>query len=140
MYGRNPITPLDLVHVLEVGRFSKEGADQSEQIKELHRSVQEQIIRHNEQHKEHADKHLSPYKGDSDDEPDWGSSLFQEGEDDADELEEEVVAQSNLFVLKDHDRIDESTNHENLGFDNLQIGCNWLHDVYTLACHRSCGF
>nr|GFB78912.1 hypothetical protein [Tanacetum cinerariifolium] len=41
----------------EVGRFSKEGADQSEQIKELHRSVQEQIIRHNEPYKEHADKH-----------------------------------------------------------------------------------
>ncbi|GKC83060.1 RNA-directed DNA polymerase [Tanacetum coccineum] len=96
----------------QVGRFSEEGADQSEQIKELHRSVQERIIRHNEQHKEHADKRhnqvlyqegdgpfrvlkkindnvykiefpchynvsatfnaadLSPYKGDSDDEPD----------------------------------------------------------------------
>ncbi|GKB42146.1 RNA-directed DNA polymerase [Tanacetum coccineum] len=121
------------------------GADQSEQIKELHRSVQEQIIRHNKQYKEHADKRrkqvlyregdlvwihlrkerfpagrfgklkprgdgpfrvlkkindnaykielpghynvsatfnvadLSPYKGDSDDEPDSWSSLFQEG-------------------------------------------------------------
>ncbi|GJV05059.1 RNA-directed DNA polymerase [Tanacetum coccineum] len=38
VYGRNPITPLDLVPVPEVGRFSEEGADQSEQIKELHRS------------------------------------------------------------------------------------------------------
>nr|GEX82687.1 hypothetical protein [Tanacetum cinerariifolium] len=36
MYGRNPITPLDFVPVPEVGRFSEEGADQSEQIKELH--------------------------------------------------------------------------------------------------------
>ncbi|GJU62754.1 RNA-directed DNA polymerase [Tanacetum coccineum] len=83
VYGRNPITLLDLVSVPEVG----EGADQSEQIKELHRSVQEHIIRHNKQYKEHADKRrkqdLSPYKGDSDDEPDSGSSLFQEGEDDA---------------------------------------------------------
>ncbi|GJY13689.1 hypothetical protein Tco_0382998 [Tanacetum coccineum] len=143
VYGRNPITPLDLVLVPEVGWFSKEGADQSEQIKELHRSVQEQIIWHNEQYKEHADNRrkqilyregdlvwihlrkehflagrfgklkprgdgpfrvlkkindnaykielpghynvsatfnvadLSPYKGDSDDEPDSGSSLFQ---------------------------------------------------------------
>ncbi|GJX75097.1 RNA-directed DNA polymerase [Tanacetum coccineum] len=77
----------------EVGRFSEEWADQSEQIKELHRSVQEQIIRHNKQYKEHADKRrkqvlyredLSPYKGDSDDETDSWSSLFQEGEDDAD--------------------------------------------------------
>ncbi|GJV25674.1 RNA-directed DNA polymerase, partial [Tanacetum coccineum] len=30
VYGRNPITPLDLVPVLEVGNFSEEGADQSE--------------------------------------------------------------------------------------------------------------
>ncbi|GKA31233.1 RNA-directed DNA polymerase [Tanacetum coccineum] len=156
VYGRNPITPLDLVPVPEVGRFSEEGADQSEQIKELHRSVQEQIIRHNEQYKEHVDKRrkqvlyregdlvwihlrkerfpagrfgklkprgdgpfrvlkkindnaykielpghynvsatfnvadLSPYKGDSDDEPDSGSSLFQEGEDDADAVNERV--------------------------------------------------
>nr|GEV81069.1 hypothetical protein [Tanacetum cinerariifolium] len=37
--------------------FSKEGADQSKQIKEFHRSVQEQIIRHNKQYKEHVDKH-----------------------------------------------------------------------------------
>ncbi|GJW49086.1 retrovirus-related pol polyprotein from transposon TNT 1-94 [Tanacetum coccineum] len=107
VYGRNLITPLDLVPVLEVGRFSEEGADQFEQIKELHRSVQEQIIRHNKQYKEHADKrrnqvlyregdlvwihlHLSPYKGDSDDEPYSGSSLFQEGEDDADTVNERV--------------------------------------------------
>ncbi|GKA97233.1 RNA-directed DNA polymerase, partial [Tanacetum coccineum] len=130
--------------------FSEEGADRSEQIKELHWSVREQIYRHNEQYKEHADKRrkqvlyregdlvwihlrkerfsagrfgklkprgdgpfrvlkkindnaykielpghynvyvtfsvadLSRYKGDSDDEPDSRSSLFQEGEDDAD--------------------------------------------------------
>nr|GEU55622.1 RNA-directed DNA polymerase [Tanacetum cinerariifolium] len=38
VYGRNPITHLDLVHVPEVGQFSKKGADQSEQIKELHRA------------------------------------------------------------------------------------------------------
>nr|GEW21750.1 RNA-directed DNA polymerase [Tanacetum cinerariifolium] len=46
-----------LVPVREVGQVSEEGADQAEQIKELHRSVQEQIIRHNKQYKEHADKH-----------------------------------------------------------------------------------
>nr|GEV76435.1 retrotransposon protein, putative, Ty3-gypsy subclass [Tanacetum cinerariifolium] len=154
--GRNTITPLDLVHVLEVGRFSEEVADQSEQIKELHRSVQEQIIRHNKQYKEHTDKHckhvlyregdlvyihlrkepflagrfrklkprgdgpfcvlkkindnaykielpghynvsatfnvadLSPYTGDSDDEPDSRLSLFQEGKDDADAVNERI--------------------------------------------------
>ncbi|GJS04831.1 RNA-directed DNA polymerase [Tanacetum coccineum] len=53
VYGRNPITPLDLVPVPEVGRFSEEGADQSEQIKELHRSVQEQIYSDMNNYKEH---------------------------------------------------------------------------------------
>ncbi|GJS14623.1 RNA-directed DNA polymerase [Tanacetum coccineum] len=162
VYGRNPITPLDLVLVPEVGQFSEEGADQSEQIKELHRSVQEQIIWHNKQYKEHADKRqkhvlyregdlvwihlrkerflawrfgklkprgdgpfrvlkkindnaykielpghynvfatfnvadLSPYKGDSDDEPDSWSSLFQEGEDDADAVNERVNVTNTL--------------------------------------------
>nr|GEX98214.1 cytochrome P450 [Tanacetum cinerariifolium] len=33
---------------------------------------------------------LSPYKGDSDDDPDSGSSLFQEGEDDADAVNERI--------------------------------------------------
>ncbi|GJR10449.1 hypothetical protein Tco_0793101 [Tanacetum coccineum] len=56
VYGRNPITLLDLVLVPKVGQFSEEGADQSEKIKELHRPVQERIIRHNKQYKEHADK------------------------------------------------------------------------------------
>ncbi|GKC34725.1 retrovirus-related pol polyprotein from transposon 17.6 [Tanacetum coccineum] len=154
VYGRNLITLLDLVLFPEVGRFSKEGAVRPKQIKKLHLSVQEQIIRHNEQCKEHADKRhkqvlyqesdlvwihhckehfsagrfrklkplgdgpfrvlkkindnaykielpghynvsvtfnvadLSPYKGDSDDEPDTGSSLFQKGEDDADTVNE----------------------------------------------------
>ncbi|GKB53306.1 RNA-directed DNA polymerase, partial [Tanacetum coccineum] len=152
-----------LVPVPEIGQFSEERADQSEHIKELHRSVQEQIIRHNKQHKEYVDKHrklvlyregdlvwihlrkehflagrfgklkprrdgpfrvlkkindnaykikipghynvsttfsvadLSPYKGDSDDEPDSGSSLFQEGEDDAYTTQAEG---SNLFMKK----------------------------------------
>ncbi|GKB00060.1 RNA-directed DNA polymerase [Tanacetum coccineum] len=121
MYGKNPITPMDLVPVPEVRQFSKEGADHSEQIKELHRSVREQISWHNEQYKEHADKrhkhvlyregdlvwnhlriehflvgHLSPYKGDSDDEPDSGSSLFQEGEDDADAVNKRVNVTNTL--------------------------------------------
>ncbi|GKC52365.1 RNA-directed DNA polymerase [Tanacetum coccineum] len=150
------------VPILEVGQFSKERADQSEQIKELHRSVQEQIIRHNKQYKEHADKRqkhvlyregdlvwihlrkerfpagrfgklkprgdgafcvlkkindntykielpghynvsttfnvadLLPYKGDSDDELDSRSSLFQEGEDDADTVNERVNVANTL--------------------------------------------
>nr|GEZ97582.1 reverse transcriptase domain-containing protein [Tanacetum cinerariifolium] len=144
------------------GEFSEKGADQSEQIKELHWSVREQIIRHNERYKEHADKRrkqvlyregdlvwihlrkerfsagrfgklkprgdgpfrvfkkindnaykielpghynvsttfnvadLSPYKGDSDDEPNSGSSLFQEGENDADTVNERVNVTNTL--------------------------------------------
>ncbi|GJY38338.1 RNA-directed DNA polymerase [Tanacetum coccineum] len=42
VYGRNPITPLDLVPVPEVGLFSKEEADESEQIKELHRYLRKE--------------------------------------------------------------------------------------------------
>nr|GEV95626.1 pentatricopeptide repeat-containing protein At2g37230 [Tanacetum cinerariifolium] len=134
VYGWNSNTPLDLVPVPAVGQFSEEWVDQSEQIKELHRSVQEQIIRHNKQYKEHADKRrlfrkLKPrgdgpfrvlkkindnaykielsghynvsatfnvanfllYKGDSDDEPDLGSSLFQEGENDANAVNKNVT-------------------------------------------------
>nr|GEW51370.1 RNA-directed DNA polymerase [Tanacetum cinerariifolium] len=68
MYGRNPITSLDLVLVPEVGKFSEEGADQFKHIKELHQS----------------------YKGDSDDELDSGSIHFEEGEDDADTVNERV--------------------------------------------------
>ncbi|GJT56336.1 RNA-directed DNA polymerase [Tanacetum coccineum] len=78
MYGRNLITPLDLVPVLEVGWFSEEGTDQSKQIKELHRAFWEV-----ETAMRWSFSYLSPYKGDSDDEPDSRSSLFQEGEDDA---------------------------------------------------------
>ncbi|GKE74809.1 hypothetical protein Tco_1536850, partial [Tanacetum coccineum] len=112
-----------------------------------HRSVQEQIIQHNKQYKEHADKRLkqvwyregdlvwmhrrkdgpfrvlkkindnaykiefpshynvfatfnvadlSPYKGDSDDEPDSGSSLFQKGEDDTNTVNERVNVANTL--------------------------------------------
>ncbi|GKD14244.1 RNA-directed DNA polymerase, partial [Tanacetum coccineum] len=112
VYGRNPITPLDLVPVQEVGQFSEEGADQSEQIKELHRAfwkvetARRLSFRVLKKINDNAYKielpghynvsstfnvsYLSPYKEDSDDELDSGSSLFQEGEDDADAANERV--------------------------------------------------
>ncbi|GKB18012.1 RNA-directed DNA polymerase [Tanacetum coccineum] len=95
MYGRNPITPLDLVPVPKVGHFSEEGADQSEQIKELHRSINDNAYKiklpgHYNVSATFNVADLLPYKGDSDDEPDSGSSLFQEGEDDAGAVNEQV--------------------------------------------------
>nr|GEZ46204.1 hypothetical protein [Tanacetum cinerariifolium] len=124
VYRQNPISHLDLVPALEVGQFSEEGADQSKQIKELHRSEGDLVwiylrkerflagrlgklksrrdgpfcvlkkINDNTYKIELSGHYnvsttfnvadLSPYKGDSDDEPDSGSSLFQEREDDVD--------------------------------------------------------
>nr|GEU53725.1 reverse transcriptase domain-containing protein [Tanacetum cinerariifolium] len=70
VYGRNSITPLDLVPVLKIHlckeRFTAGRFD------------------------------FSPYKGDSDDEPDSGSSLFQEGDDDADAVNEQVNVTNTL--------------------------------------------
>ncbi|GKE79726.1 hypothetical protein Tco_1549726 [Tanacetum coccineum] len=80
-----------MVPVPEVGRFSEEGSDQSEQIKELHRAFWEVEIA-----SRWFFSDLSPYKGDSDDEPDSGSSLFQEGEDDAGAVNERVNVTNTL--------------------------------------------
>nr|GEZ96338.1 RNA-directed DNA polymerase [Tanacetum cinerariifolium] len=83
VYGRNPITPLDLVLVLEVGQFSEEGADQSEQIKELHRSINNNAYKielpgHYNVSATSNVSDLSPYKGDSDDEADSGKMYVAE--------------------------------------------------------------
>nr|GEY16252.1 RNA-directed DNA polymerase [Tanacetum cinerariifolium] len=86
VYGRNPITTMDLVPVPEVGRFSEEWADQSEQIKEY--KIELPGLYNVSATFNVAD--LSPYKGDSDDEPDSLSSLFQEEEDDAYAVNERV--------------------------------------------------
>nr|GEY65672.1 hypothetical protein [Tanacetum cinerariifolium] len=102
VYGRNLIIHLDLVLVLKVGLFSEEGTDQSKQIKELHRKLKPRkdgpfhVIKkiNDNGYKIETPGHynvsatfnvadLFPYTGDSDDEPDSWSSLFQEGEDDA---------------------------------------------------------
>ncbi|GJZ27147.1 RNA-directed DNA polymerase [Tanacetum coccineum] len=81
-----------------VGQFSEEGADQSEQIKELNQSVREQINRHNEQNTDIQIIIVNRLyrERESDEEPDSGSVLFQEGEDEADcsaELEVETTHQ-----------------------------------------------
>lgn len=57
VYGRNPFTPIDLVPLPMTGFVSHEGEDQSTQIKELHKQVRDQIIRHNERYQTQANKH-----------------------------------------------------------------------------------
>ncbi|GJZ58928.1 RNA-directed DNA polymerase, partial [Tanacetum coccineum] len=117
VYGWNPIAPLDLVPVLEMRRLSEEGVDQSEQIKELHRARWEVktarngpfcVLKKNDNaYKIELPGHynvsatfnvadLTPYKGNSDDELDSGSSLLQEREDDADGVNERVNVTNTL--------------------------------------------
>ncbi|GKF61437.1 hypothetical protein Tco_0181491, partial [Tanacetum coccineum] len=47
------------------------------------------------------------------------------------------VLSLSLRRRRDHNGIDEKMNYGNLGFDNLHIGCNLLHDMHISACHRS---
>nr|GEY23424.1 ATP-dependent DNA helicase RecG [Tanacetum cinerariifolium] len=101
VYGRNLITPLDLVLVPEVGQFSEEGADQSKEIKELHRKINDNTYKielpsHYNVSTTFNVVDFSPYKGDSDDELDFGSSLFQEGENDADAVNERINVTNTL--------------------------------------------
>ncbi|GJV03215.1 RNA-directed DNA polymerase [Tanacetum coccineum] len=138
MYRRNPITPLNLVHVLEVRRFSEEWANGLTSLSRLKsyidqfenrlfsimnntRNMQISVVSrrfgklkprgdgpfcvlkkiNDNTYKIELPGHynvsatfnvpdLSPYKGDSNDKPESESSLFQEGEDDPDAVNERV--------------------------------------------------
>ena len=57
VYGRNPITPLDLVPIPVKEPVSVDADEQSQQIKELHQQVRAKIVQSNEQYKNRANKH-----------------------------------------------------------------------------------
>ncbi|GJU80168.1 putative quercetin 3-O-methyltransferase 1 [Tanacetum coccineum] len=124
VYGRNPITPLDLVPVPEVGGLVRKGLTSLSRLKScivwIHLRKERfpagrfgklkprgdgpfRVLKkiNDNAYKIELPGHynvsatfnvadLSPYKGDSDDEPDSWSSLFQEGEDDAVAVNERV--------------------------------------------------
>ncbi|GJR79440.1 hypothetical protein Tco_0150225 [Tanacetum coccineum] len=123
VYGRNPITPLDLVPVPEVGQFNKHrkhvlyregdlvwihlrkecfpagrfgklkprGDGPFRILKNINDNAYKiELPGHYNVSATFNVVDLSSYKEDSDDEPDSGLSLFQEGEDDADAVNERV--------------------------------------------------
>lgn len=57
VYGRDPITPLDLSPILRDKVVSSNGIDCSQYIKELHQRVRDNIIKHNERYQVQVNKH-----------------------------------------------------------------------------------
>ncbi|KAF7127640.1 hypothetical protein RHSIM_Rhsim11G0031100 [Rhododendron simsii] len=57
VYGRNPISPLDLVPLPVTHHFSGDAEEQVKYIKKLHEQVRERIIKQNEKYQKSANKH-----------------------------------------------------------------------------------
>ena len=57
LYGREPITQLDLAPIPITEHVSVEGDDRSRQIKELHEQVRDTIINNNGQYRDRANRH-----------------------------------------------------------------------------------
>nr|GEW03807.1 hypothetical protein [Tanacetum cinerariifolium] len=119
VYGRNLITPMDLVHVPEVlyregnlvwihlrkerfsvvrfGKLKPRGDGPFRVLKKINDNAYKiELPAYFNVSVTFNVADLLPYKGDSDDEPDSWSSLFQEGEDDADAVNERVNVTNTL--------------------------------------------
>ena len=57
VYGKNPISPLDLAPLLIDHQFSGEAEERSKSIKKMHEQVRDRILKQNEKYKKSADKH-----------------------------------------------------------------------------------
>ena len=57
VYGKNPISPLDLAPLLTDHQFSGEAEERSKSIKKMHEQVRDRILKQNEKYKKSADKH-----------------------------------------------------------------------------------
>ncbi|KAL6140474.1 hypothetical protein ACLB2K_058776 [Fragaria x ananassa] len=60
VYGRNPISPLDLVLVPTTIQFSGDAADQAKYIKQLHEQVRSNILKKNARYQAQTNKHQKP--------------------------------------------------------------------------------
>ena len=57
VYGKNPITPLDLVPLKTNANFSGEADERATYIKKLHQQVRDTIVKHTERYAQRANKH-----------------------------------------------------------------------------------
>lgn len=57
VYGKNPITPLDLVPLKTDANFSGEADERAKYIKKLHEQVRDTIVKHTEKYAQRANKH-----------------------------------------------------------------------------------
>ena len=56
VYGFNPLTPLDLIHLLVDERVSLDGNQKAQVVKDLHAKIQQQIEKKNAQYANKANK------------------------------------------------------------------------------------
>jgi hypothetical protein len=56
VYGFNPLTPLDLIHLLVYEMVSLDGNHKAQVVKDLHAKIRQQIEKKNEQYANKANK------------------------------------------------------------------------------------